>query len=168
MALSVEDGTGKADAESLASVAAYKARCDARGVSYVAYADASIEQDLRKATDFMAVYRERWSGYRTTAAQALDFPRYNMPIRDVAYTQYYANDAVPVLAINACIDLAVRVRTAPLQPDLTRTIKREKTGDLETEYVDGAPEQTRYDAIEAMLAPLFKFGGAGSIRVSRA
>lgn len=168
MAFVVEDGSGKADANSYASVAEYKAHCDARGISYAGYADASIEADLVRGADHLAEYRARWIGTRKSATQALDWPRYNAPIRDVAVTQYYADDEIPTDLKKANIELAIRGKNgATLRPDLTRTIKREKTDVLETEYADGAPEQPRYQAVEVILEPLLMYGGVSYARLVR-
>lgn len=164
MALVTEDGTGRADAESLATVDAFKARCTALGVVHD-LSDLQIERNLRKATEYMARYRDRWSGDRKTATQATDFPRYNMPIRDTAITQHYANDTVPLPVRNACIDLAWKASSTDLDADQTRAVKRSKVGPIETEYEAGSPQSRRFPAIETMLSPYFKRGALSTFSV---
>ena len=91
MALVVEDGTGKADAESFVTVAAFKAYCDARAITYGT--DAAIEALLRKATDYLGQrYGQLLSGFRVRTTQALDFPRYEMPRRDLGGWAYYDSE----------------------------------------------------------------------------
>lgn len=160
MALVVEDGTAKADAESLASVAAFKAHCDARGITYGT--DAEIEAQLRKGTDYLGQkYGQRLSGYRVSTTQALDFPRYDMPRRDLGVSNaYYASDAVPAGVVKACIEAAIRAGSDDLSPDLTQAIKREKVGPIETEYQDYTNSRPSYPVIDALMAP-FLAGGAG-------
>jgi hypothetical protein len=174
MALEVEDGTGKADAESYISVADASAYHEARGNTAWAglASDTEREQMLRRATDFMtATYRERWAGYRVSTTQALDWPRYEVPIKDVTvggqFPAYYASDEVPVAVQRACAELALRAIDGDLAPDLDAPVIREKVGPIETEYAVGARQSTVFRAIEGMLAPFFATSG-GMLKVSRA
>lgn len=160
MALVVEDGTGLADAESLASEAEYRARQAKLGVDVTSEAQADVEARLRKATEFMARYRDRWSGYRATSTQALDHPRVDMPIRDTIAGGFYPSTVVHALAKNACIDLAYKAKDGPLEADLEPRIKREKTDVLETEFDVSSPQEVRYPAIETLLKPLFSQSGS--------
>lgn len=175
MALSVETGSGAADAESYASVAAYKAYCDGRGISYSARTDTQIEQDLRKGTDaMMQMFSGRWAGTRVSSTQALDWPRYNVPMKDgpanlpesYGVRAYYPSDAVPAAVMRACIEMAVRAATATLIADGAQAVKREKIGPLEVEYQDATTSGTSYRAIEGMLAP-FMVAANGQIRLAR-
>ena len=78
MSLIVEDGTGRADAESYASVSVADAYHTARGnTAWAALATTALkEAALRKATDYLGqTYGLRWKGYRMTTTQALDWPR---------------------------------------------------------------------------------------------
>lgn len=76
MALIVEDGTGKDDAESVASVAELDAYLAARGLAAVADT-ATKEVALRLATEY-ADTAKRYKGTTEFAAQALMFPRLNL------------------------------------------------------------------------------------------
>ena len=86
MALIVEDGSGKADAESYADVAFADAYVDAQGGSatWSAADDTTvIEPALRKATQWIDdTFGQRWKGYRKTQAQALRWPRQGVYDRD--------------------------------------------------------------------------------------
>jgi hypothetical protein len=170
MALVTEDGTGRADAESFVSVADATAYHAKRGnAAWAALASDEVrEQMLRRATDYMeAIYHLRWAGVRKLTAQALSWPRYNVPIRDVMITQYYPNDAVPAAVANACAELALRAIKGELAPDIGPLKKRIKVAVIETEYVLGATPYVRYRAIDRMLDP-FMSGTAGDIRLVRA
>ena len=71
MSLEVEDGTGKATAESYISVVDASTYFTARAVTaWAALAsDALREAALRKATEYMiATYRDRWQGVRSYAS----------------------------------------------------------------------------------------------------
>lgn len=178
MALIVEDGTGRADAESYVSVAAHKAYCDARGLSYSGLSDTQIEQHARRTFDYMgAAYRNRWAGSRVNTTQKGDWPRYEVPIKDVATgygtAAYYPFNSVPALVAQAQSELMLRLAEAgTLQADLTRGVLREKVGQIEVEYDPNSPEVARYPFVDDLLFPLMgKGGGAGkfgSIRVVRA
>lgn len=160
MAIVVEDGTGKADAASYATVAAFKAHCDARGITYGA--DATIEQRLRVGFDYMLqAYRTRWAGYRSTTTQAGDWPRYDVPRRDLGLDAYYASNVIPAEIVQANVLLAVRATVGEdLTPDETQAIKREKVGVIETEYQDFTTTGARYPAVDRLVAPFLANGGA--------
>jgi hypothetical protein len=174
MPLIVEDGTGKADAESYISVADATAYHAARGnAAWTAVASDTVrEQLLRKATDYMvATYRERWAGYRVSTTQALDWPRYEVPIRDSAtegtYTAYYASDAVPAAVSRACAELALRAIDGDLAADLDVPVTSEQVGPISVTYAEGARQTTTYRAVDAMLSPFLASAG-GMIKVVRA
>jgi hypothetical protein len=170
MTLVVEDGTRKANAEAYATVVAYKAYCDGRGITYGN--DASIEVALRKGADYMeAEYSARWAGYKATDAQALSWPRYEVPRPDSPYDDAdIASDVVPAQIVRANILMAVRAAAGEdLLPDQGQAIKRERVeGAVDVTYQDGTRSTKSYPAVDGILAPLLAGGGAGQIPVSRA
>lgn len=180
MALIVEDGTGKADAESYISVSDAASYLSDRGYSaFAALAtDALKEAALRKATDYMEqAYRTRWKGTRVTATQALSWPRlyveredyyvtFATPPQNIDGTYYYPGDEVPVEVKNACALLALKSIDGDLNADLTQGVKREKVDVLEVEYDSASPQYVRYRAIDNMLA-VFITGGVNSKKVVR-
>jgi hypothetical protein len=174
VSLIVEDGTGLAGAESYISVVNATAYHAARGnAAWAALASDTVrEQLLRKATDYMLqVYRPRWAGVRTTSTQALDWPRYNVPMRDGpgglgCVATYYANNTVPAAVANACAELALKANSGDLTPDLSQAVKSEKIGQIETVYQDYSAATKTYRAMDNLLAPLLANGGG--LRVSRA
>ena len=173
MTIVVEDGTGLSNAVSYATVAQYKAYCDARGISYSGVTDAVIEQSLVKSTDAMVqMYRARWKGYRNTATQALDWPRSMVYLEPFVFGAvgsypYLVDDAtVPTEVINACIKLAIEVQSAELITNLEPAVIREKIDVIEVEYDINALPYTQYRAVDLMLQP-FLSGGGGQLPIVR-
>jgi hypothetical protein len=172
MAIIVEDGTGKVDSESYISVADADTYFSARGfATWATMSTGEKEQALRRGTDYMQeMYRTRWAGVRMTATQALDWPRYDVPMRDApggyAWPAYYPVDAVPAIVARACAELAYRAAHGELAPDVDREKLRVKVGPIETEYSRHAVPYKRFRAVDALLAPLFAFNG-GSVGVVR-
>jgi hypothetical protein len=175
MALVVEDGTGKANAESYISVSdATTYHSDRGNAGWAALASDTVrEQLLRKATEYMLqVYRLAWAGSRISADQALDWPRADVPRKDVtygygSYPSYYAHDSVPTEIKRACAELALKANSGPLAPDLTQMIVRQKVGPLETEYSEYSPQTKRYRSIDLLLAPFMAQGSGVSVRLVR-
>ena len=172
MALVVEDGTAKTDAESYISVADAGTRHTAFGNTAWTGTDAVKEAALRRATAYMLqAYRERWHGYRKTATQALDWPRSFVYLEPFvhgavgAYPYLVDDTTVPDEIANACADLALRALSDDLNADLARGIIREKVGPLETEYDRYSPESPRYRAIDMALAPYLKGSSAMAMLV---
>lgn len=170
MSLIVEDGTGLANAESYCSVAAATTYHAALGnVAWAALASDTVrEQMLRRATAYMRqAYRARWAGVRRHNAQALDWPRLNVPRLDFGYAlNYYDPDSVPEDVANACAELALRASSGSLLGDLGPQKTKVKIGPIETEYAAQSPQIKRYPAVDAMLAPYMAHGG-DSVRVVR-
>lgn len=152
MALIVEDGTGKSNAESYCTVAFADAHFAARNVPSWDGSEAHREGLLRLATDYMLA-RYQWAGERVTATQALDWPRSGI----VAHGFDVASNAVPLAIQRACAELAHRANHSPsgLMPDLGKTTVREKVDVIEVEYSQqpGARESTSFDAVDKMLFP---------------
>lgn len=181
MALIVEDGTGKADAESFISVADANTYHTARGNSaWAALASDTVrEQMLRKAADYMEqVYRMRWKGQRVTATQALSWPRAwvsredyyrtgSVPPVSIDGSFYYASDEVPTEVARACAELALRAIDSDLAEDLGVPVTSETVGPISVTYAAGARQTKTYRAIDAMLSPFLE-GAGGQLKVSRA
>lgn len=161
MALIVEDGTGKADAESFISVSDASTYHTARGnAAWAALASDTVrEQYLRQATDYMQqVYQLRWAGYSVSTTQALSWPRSWVPIIDSpngygTSPSYYSDSAVPTAVKNACAEMALKASSGTLLADLTQQKKSVKIGPIETEFDNFSPQAKRYTAIDSMLRP---------------
>lgn len=173
MALETETGSGSATAESFCSVADADTYHAARGVTlWATLTTAEKEQALRRATDFMGqTYRLRWSGYRKTDTQALDWPRYNAPKPDSTvgrFMAYYSDSIVPVEVRNACAELAFRAASGELAADVGQAVTERTVGPITTKYAAGSVAVKRYVAVDRLLAPLLADGGnSSSVRMVR-
>lgn len=170
MALIVEDGTAKSDAESFCTVAFADSYHSNRGnSSWAAIAtEAEKEALLRKATDYMEeVYRLRWLGYRATESQALSWPRDEVQRRDFTYLNqfsFYPNDQVPTEIQKACAELAIKANSETLAPDIGRVKERSKVGPIDVTYEKGSPPYKRFRAVDNILAPFLDSGSIGTFR----
>lgn len=169
MSIIVEDGTGLATAESYCSVDYADTHHTARqNTVWTGAVTLSKEAALRKASDYMLqTYRLKWAGSRVKTTQALDWPRYDVPMTDTAggykgMQPVWSYVVVPDPVQRACAELASRVLQgggAILLPDLERVAKREKVDVLETEYADGRTPHKTFPAIDRLLAPFFAQSG---------
>lgn len=161
MALIVEDGTGKADAESYISVSDASAYHSARGnTTWATMSSTEMEQAIRRATDYMQqAYRGRWQGFRVTTTQALDWPRQWVPFSDAGSLVYYANNEIPKEVKNACAELAWKAAAGELAPDIEPRVISESVGPISTQYADFGKQSTEYRAIDNLLAQLLNSGG---------
>jgi hypothetical protein len=167
MTIVVEDGTGKADAESYISVTDADTYHSNLGNTDWTGTTAVKEAALRKATNYLQQqFGTLWAGYRNTSTQALDWPRSYVPLTDLLVEEYFANDDVPTEIVNACASLALRALTEDLFTDESRRVRMEKVDTLAVEYEPGASPQKRYVEIERMLAR-YLLGADGAIPVIR-
>jgi hypothetical protein len=151
MALVVEDGSGKSNAQSFASVADADAYAAARGYSDWTGDATAKETALTKAADFLCRYYS-FIGTKKTKAQALAWPR-----ADATDIDGFTHDSeVPVEVKNANIELARRALTADLMPDLARggKVRSVGVGDLSVTFADDAPVNKVYQTVDLLLRPL--------------
>ena len=155
MALEVEDGTGKTNSESYASVINADDYQTGRGNTlWFTLSTNEKEQALRRATDYMVqTYRDRWSGTRVTITQALDWPRYDVVIDAITSVD---SDIVPYDIVHACIDLAFMAAAGNLMPNIKQNAIRKKVSDIEIEYDRLSSQRTKYNVIDSILAPYLK------------
>lgn len=158
MALIVEDGTGRADAEAYVSVAEADTYHLNRGNAVWAPLTGTVkEQLLRKATEYMlGEYGSRWASFRTTSTQALDWPRAWVPLPDAPYgygssSAYVPNNIVPGEVKRACAALALIANDGDLAPSLPPTTLKETVGPISVEYDPASVNYTVYRAIDATL-----------------
>lgn len=167
MAITIEDGTGKADAVSFASVAEAQAFATARGFTLPA-AEADIEKLLVKAADFLLQFETRFQGFRTFQGQRLPFPRAGVLLYGFDVVD---QDEVPTRLKEAQIRLAVSANSVDIRPDGTgQEVVREKVGPLEVQYAQRGTGTVDPQFNQAMdlLEPFFTTGGAGLLRNVRA
>jgi hypothetical protein len=174
MALIVEDGQARANAESYCTVDFADAWHLSRGMSlWATMLNAEKEAAIRRAAQYMLqAYRLRWLGQRRTTTQALDWPRWSVPRVDVSLAYgggaaYYDDEIVPVEIQQANAELAFKAAQGDLAPDVQRLTKREKVDVIEVEYAEGASSVVRYRSVDNLLAPFLKDAGGSSMAVSR-
>lgn len=154
MTLIVEDGTGRADADSYASVAQAQAYAAQYGLT-AAPGSIALDQALRRATRYIdTTFRARFIGIRRNGrAQALEWPRTGAiatleAIGDIpgyvvgfygtpAYTTILDN-IVPSEVVSATIEAAFSQMGKPVSAtpggDAVGALKRTSTGDVVTEW----------------------------------
>lgn len=190
MTLVVEDGTGKANAESYVSVADFQTYATARGLDLsAAFGDISLlEQALRRGTAYVETFWSRFPGYRTNRRmQRLEWPRvgayYFVPDsgradafyfggrQDEVFTaqgyDYIAANVVPHEILDATCEAAVREVQVPgsMQPDLERggAIQSIRAGSVEVVYAANAATNTVVQVIDGILSSLLLSGSGGGL-----
>lgn len=155
MALIVEDGTGKEDAESYLSVAAADTYFTGRGApaAWTALDTAKKEAALRYASQALDGMFE-WRGVMQTTSQALSWPRSGA--YDFEGGRSYPTGAVPERVMQATCELALLHLTSPLNTSYDRggAVRKEKVGPIETEYEAGAPVEAWVPQIDRVLLGL--------------
>ena len=172
MALIVEDGTGKVDAESydaVANITAYLAKYSP-SAAWVALGEPAQEDFARQATQYLDIeYGERYDGDRLQAQslQALDWPRMNAFFKE----WQIESSEIPLVLMQAEAELCkllaegeTLVATANANED-SKTSERVKVGPIEIEdrWASGKDDDATktFDKVEALLAPIVR--GAGSM-----
>jgi hypothetical protein len=162
MALIVEDGSGKSDAESYLSVADADTYFTNRGgnATWTAASTANKEAALRIATQYLdAAYSGRWRGIHKLGTQRLAWPRAYVEDDDG-----YAidSDDLPRNLEEATAEAALRHMTEDdgLMPDLDQAdVKRYavKVGPIteDTTYL-GAEQLKRFSLIDALLSSILE------------
>ncbi len=162
MALIVEDGTGKDDAESYAAIAeidAYWANRAHRteSATWTAASTANKESVAREATQYIdGVYGSRFRGHRSGQGQTLEWPRI-----EAEDAQGYPLPDLPKQLKDAVAELAVRALSAVLDVDQVRggRVKRNKVdGAVEQEFFEDAPSGTEYKIVIGILGPILSSG----------
>lgn len=149
MALIVEDGTGKPDADSYVTLAEADAYCAKLGHAGWTGTDAAKEAVLVRACQYVDTGYS-FKGERLTAAQALEWPR-------------SAADGIPSRIKDAQCEAALRALTGVLYADSDGRVVTAKTiGPIKTEYAQVATK--RFPVIDGLLRGLVAGGGAKLVR----
>lgn len=170
MALVVEDGSSKADANGYVSTAyADQYLCDHNEPVPVAWSGATeVRQEIaiKNATQWLdATYGLQWLGRRSEQLQRLDFPRRSIRDKD---NFLIASTTMPRRLLEACVELALRdiTETNGLMPDVTSTasnIKRElkQIGTLkkDIEYFGSKDVQTTFSIVQQLVDELISGPG---------
>lgn len=135
--LIVEDGTGKSDANTLASLAAAKAYWDGRGSDYSAYTDDVLNTALVRASAFLA-NAFLWQGIKVNQrAQTMPFPRTGVFDRE---GWNVLQNEIPREVIAACCEIALYEAGTPgaMNPNvvLAEKVTSEQVGPIKVEYAN--------------------------------
>ena len=164
MALTIETGTGVANANSFATVTECRDYATQRGLELPTN-DSDVEALLIKAQDYLQSLEGNFQGSRTHTIQELAFPREGVVLFGVEQQK----ESIPKLLKTAQCRLAFDASQADL---LTtgggRIIKKEQVGPLVTEYDnDGvANPQVKLTQALAHLDPLFKSNASVKGRIN--
>lgn len=183
--LILEDGTGKADANSYVSAEDARAYAALRGLTLPAVGSAvdPVESALVLASDYLESLR--WIGVKATMTQALKWPRvFTSPVDGYAYAcDFQLGDSidpsyliVPAKLKVAQSQLVVEqlVNSIVLQPSTvggTQFITREKVDVIETSYSEryGTLSTPTMPKVDALINYYVVLGsGIGNLRVVRA
>ena len=165
MALTIEDGSGVAGANSYIDVATARTYAVARGLTLPA-ADGDVEALLIKAMDFIEAYRGDFQGIKTAATNPLQWPRTGVTLDGYPL----AEDVIPQVLKDAQAQLAVDAQNMDLMPTGTgREVVMEKVDVIQVQYAESGNSnpQPVFTKAEALLKPLFKSGLFGSLRSIR-
>lgn len=142
MAFTVEDGSGKSDANSYALVAEADAYWSDRGnANWAALTDADKKVALIDATDYIdGRFGGRMIGSKATEEQLLEWPRIDTGNDLWDYDTVEGEGVIPMALKYATIQYADRARTAPLAPDpvvndagVSMVTTKEEIGPIKTE-----------------------------------
>lgn len=148
MAIEVEDGSGKSNAESYIDLAYLSAYAAKRGLDITGITEANI---IKAMDYFESAYQ--FKGTKLVETQALTFPRYIN--NEVVY---------PVRIKNAVCELAIKSKSNELLADTERATKREKVGDIEIEYSEYSKDEISYNFVYNLIMPwLLNSGSSASI-----
>lgn len=167
MALVVEDGSGLANAESYADIAALTSYAAGTGKTLTG-TEAAQEAALRNATTFIDT-AFRFDGRSIKRDQALRWPR-----TGVHDDEDFLIDAsaVPGAVVKACCALAIEALSAPLDADpdeagIKRTRKKVDVIEKEVEYSGRKGTVRRFPEVERLLATVSGSRMVASTRLVR-
>lgn len=171
MALIIEDGTGRPDAQSWADAAEAREYAAIRGVALPpppTSGQDQVETYLVLAKDFIDAMEPKAKGRRSTAAQALSWPRSG--VRIACGSDLLPSDVIPANLVAAQLQLVVYQAQGfvlnPVFDPSKRLVKRKKVDVLETEYFGPSEMGANFDItaapsfpiVDALLKPLYRVG----------
>lgn len=145
-----EDGTGKANSNSYITEAELSTYATDRGVTLSGTAAVLIIQ----AMDYIEA--QPFKGYKWTSAQALQWPRSYVIVDGYEVSTTVIPQLLKDAVAEVCIGIDGGVN--PLANSARQT-KREKVGEIEVEYADGARAEEYLKAAETKLKKLLKGSG---------
>ncbi len=162
MALTVESGAGDANADSLITLEEMQSFASVRGETISD--DEVVEQQIRKAHDYLVRFEDRFQGWRRVETQALPFPREPVYL----YGRILDDGAIPTTLKNAICQLVIEGLTLDVLPTSTgQIVTGETVGPISTTYAAQAGQSPipGFPRVDAYLSPLFKNKGLSTLRV---
>ncbi len=162
MALVIEDGTGKSNSTSYASVAELDAYASARGITLPA-TEGEKEILLVKSMDYLE--SQQFQGSKQTKEQALQWPRSEVYIDG----WYVETTEIQVEVKKAQMIGAVILQAGgDLQPTIEpKVISETVVGAVSVRYSDSSASYDVYSDLIAAMAPLLGNVGSSTFEVSR-
>ena len=157
MALTVEDGTGVAGADSYLSLSDADAYHEARNnTAWAAFSDDEKEGRLRRAAQYVdGHYRPRLKGIKVAVDQSLAWPRSGVEDED-GYA--LPIDEVPGGVVDAQVEMAADI-TESQSTSSPQRLKRAKAGSVEVEYEASATTRQVVTFVDELMRPyLFPSG----------
>lgn len=165
MAITVEDGSGVAGANSYISIADAKAWASSRGLTFPTV-DADVEKVLLSAMDYLESLRAQYSGSKSDPANPLQWPRQKATLDGVLILP----TVIPTELKSAQVQLAYEAQTTELQPTGSgQEVASEQVDVLNVSYFKRglSTVQPQFNKALAFLQPLLKTGGAFGVRTVR-
>lgn len=167
--MSLDTTIGGTASDSYVSVAEADAYFNARGLptaSWVGKSSASVKEPaLRKATAYVdAMYQ--FQGIKANYLQKLQWPRASVVL--FGYLVGYGD--LPQILKDAVCELALKSLDDDLAPDIEAKIAVEETvGPITTKYSENqrAGGRKAFDYVDALISPLTRGGGRGTMGVTR-
>jgi hypothetical protein len=150
MALVVEDGTGKSNADSYVSLV--EAETYFTNLNILAWLDndddTAKEGALREATKYLD-RSYNFIGSIFSTSQSLNWPRES--VYDSQGREF--DEVVPQAVKDATCELALNALSGRLVSNVSNSnyVTREKVGDIEVEYAEGAPTNVEYTYVDSIL-----------------
>lgn len=173
--MALDDTVGGVNADSYASLDAFKTYADSVGYSYAGKGDTDIEIAMRKAAQYLdRSYRGKWKGFRSDREQALAWPRtsnsdlpvnfltpsftvgvidedgYEIPTNVIPKQVKEAQFEATMLVLDG-IDMLPRYERGNAVE--SKTVKAGPVS-TQTTWKSGAPNRDRFLTIEGLLAGL--------------
>ena len=154
MSIIVEDGSIVANANSYVSEAELATFVADRGITLTGDSSELILQ----AMDYIESLN--FQGIKKTRDQSLQWPRINVWVDGYCLDSNYIPKELKNGLMQTCV--AIDQGNSP-QNDLSPSVVKEKVGDIEVQYTNGASTNTINVKISASLRKLLVTGGGGNI-----
>lgn len=172
MTIIVEDGSQVANANSYVTAAEAKAFAAARGIADFPTNDSEVAVLLTLAIDYLEARRFDFIGTKTSASQALQYPRTGSTVDGLEI----ANNIIPIELKNAQMQLAIEaLEYGDLSPSSDGyAVAVEKVDVLEIQYAAGGrlsgtslPAEMNFPKVQAWLDALTNYGGSTYLSTTR-